>query len=293
MTNGKVQGRMTMEDTQRRREAVETIHDVVSAMRAVAAGRIQGAQRALAAARNYEALVARGLTVLPDSALRLPEPPRDAPTLLVVMLSEQPLCGAFNHELLPLCQRRRRELAAIGPVRLLAVGQRGTRLLASHDVVPDDVLAGAASLHGLRDLVKRIAAPIGRDYAAGRLAAVRVLYNRYRSVTEYVPTESQVLPAETIEPAAGARGTARRVNRFLSDAELLAGLVSELAFINLFRIAADSFASEQAARLVAMDGATHNTERLARELKDLEQRERQGEITRQVLELIGARFAAR
>jgi F-type H+-transporting ATPase subunit gamma len=67
--------------------------------------------------------------------------------------------------------------------------------------------------------------------------------------------------------------------------------VGEYELINLFRIAADSFASEQASRLVAMDGATRNTERALEELHALERRERQGEITRQVLELIAARFA--
>ena len=60
----------------------------------------------------------------------------------------------------------------------------------------------------------------------------------------------------------------------------------------MYRIAADSYASEQAARLIAMDGATRSTERLLKDLTELEQRERQEEITRQVLELIGARFAA-
>jgi F-type H+-transporting ATPase subunit gamma len=64
------------------------------------------------------------------------------------------------------------------------------------------------------------------------------------------------------------------------------------AFISLYRIACDSFASEQASRLLAMDGATRNTERMVNHLLDLERRERQWEITRQVLELIAARFAA-
>ena len=71
---------------------------------------------------------------------------------------------------------------------------------------------------------------------------------------------------------------------------LLAGLVSEYAFISLYRMAADSYASEQASRLVAMDGATRNTEKMLDTLRDLERRERQGQITRQVLELIAARI---
>ena len=62
---------MTLEQTQRRRQAVNTIHDIVGAMRAIAAGRIQGAQRALVAARRYEEVVRRGIAALaPESAVR-------------------------------------------------------------------------------------------------------------------------------------------------------------------------------------------------------------------------------
>lgn len=282
---------MTMEETHRRCEAVETIHDVVSAMRAIAAGRIQGAQRALATARRYEEIVARGVTALPAEAMQLPEPAPGAPTLLVVVMSEQPLCGAFNQDLLPLVERRQRELAAAGALRLVAVGQRGMRLLASRGIICDECLPAAVSLYGLRDLVKRLAAIMGKDYAAGKLEAVRVIHNRFQSITEHIPTEVQVLPPDLTRLRSAVDQPQRRFHRYLSDPALLAGLISELAFISLYRIAADSFTSEQAARLVAMDGATRNTEQLLKDLTELEQRERQGEITRQVLELISARFA--
>jgi F-type H+-transporting ATPase subunit gamma len=78
----------------------------------------------------------------------------------------------------------------------------------------------------------------------------------------------------------------------LPRAALLAGLVGEYAYISLYRAALESFASEQASRLVAMDAATHNTERLLEELREKERRERQAQVTRQVLELINARFTA-
>ena len=81
-------------------------------------------------------------------------------------------------------------------------------------------------------------------------------------------------------------------HRYLTPAELLGGLVQEYLFISLYLVAAESFASEQASRLVAMDASTRNTERMLETLRDLERRERQGEITAHVLELIGARFAA-
>jgi F-type H+-transporting ATPase subunit gamma len=280
---------MTLELTQQRRQAVSTIHDIVSALRAIAAGRIQGAQRALAGARRYQEVVERGLAALPGPP---PLPPVEGrPVLLVVALSEQPLCGPFNHDVLGLAERRWGELRRRGEARLLAVGQRGARLLAAHGIRPDETEASATSLHGLRDLVKRLAARVGPRYAAGEWGAVHVVYSRYRSVSEQVPTEERILPPDLARLwPAGVVG--RHFHRYLPTAELAAGLVSEHAFISLFRIAADSFASEQAARLLAMDAATRNTERMLQSLLDLERRERQGEITRQVLELLGAHFTA-
>jgi F-type H+-transporting ATPase subunit gamma len=280
---------MSLEQTQQRRQAVSTIHDIVGAMRAIAAGRIQGAQRALAGARRYEEVVERALAALPEPPL----PPRPGkPVLLLAAMSEQPLCGSFNHNLFELVERRRRELAREGEVRLAVVGQRGRRLLAAHGLTPDETEPAATSLHGLRDLVKRLAARVGPRYAAGELGAVHVLYSRYQSVSEQIPTEERILPPDLARVRRLAPPREQHWHRYLGLPELTAGLVGEYAFISLYRIAADSFASEQAARLIAMDSATRNTERLLESLLDLERRERQGEITRQVLELIGAHFTA-
>lgn len=282
---------MTLEQTQRRRAAVGTIHDIVSAMRAIAAGRIQGAQRALASARRYQEIVEQSLAALftQAGALQLPEL-AGRPALLIVMTSEQPFCGAFNQNVLTLAEKRSQELKQAGAVDLLAVGHRGVRQLIAHGQTPDQAESAATSLPGLRDLVKRLAAVVDRRFAAGKLGALHVIYSRYQSVSHQVPTEEQILP---LDPARFGKPTvaAREYRRYLELPELLAGLMSQYAFISLYRAAADSYASEQASRLVAMDAATRNTEKMLSGLMDLERRERQGEITRQVLELVGARFA--
>lgn len=283
---------MTLEQTRERRHAVGTIHDIVSAMRAIAAGRIQSAQRALAGARRYEAVVLRGLRAMAAGA-ESPVIPEVAgrPALLLVMTSEQPLCGAFNHNVIELARRRYLELQRDGPVFLVCVGQRGYRLLPAYGLAPDHGEPAATSPHGLRDLVKRLAQIVDRRFAENALGPLHVIYSRYQSITEQIPTEERVLPLDlrTLAPPGGAPPP--RFHRYLSAAPVLAGLISEYAFISLFRAAADSFASEQASRLVAMDGATRNTETMLGSLLDLERRERQGEITRQVLELIAARVA--
>lgn len=282
---------MTREETHRRRQSVATIHDIVSAMRSIAAGRIQGAQRALAVARRYQEVVLRAIAALPPEAIALPPLSAESCSTLLVMTSEQPLCGSFNQDVLALAEARWHELRDTGRVQLVVVGQRGLRQLASREIVADASESAVTSLQGLRDLVKRLSRMVGSMHVAGTLGTLRVIYNRYQSITEQIPTEEVILPPdlkrmrESVSPITG------RFHRYLEPSVLLANLISEFAFIDLYRIAADSFASEQASRLVAMDGASRNTERLLTELTDLEQRERQEAVTREILELISARFA--
>ncbi len=282
---------MTQEIAQRRRQAVETVHNVVSAMRAIAAGRIQSAQRALEGARRYHEVVLRGLAwLLPESETIATETDH-RPNTLLVMTSEQPLCGSFNPNVLALAERRIEELRQSGSVHLFVVGQRGIRQLLARGITRDGGEPAATSLEGLHDLVKRLAKLLGTRYATGELGALRVIYSRYHSISEQVPTEVQILPPDL--KCLRSSGPARppRFHRYLTAPELLTGLADEYAFISLYLIAAESFASEQASRLVAMDSSTRNTEQMLEKLISLERRERQAEITREVLELIGARFA--
>ncbi|HWA98224.1 MAG TPA: FoF1 ATP synthase subunit gamma [Pirellulales bacterium] len=282
---------MTLEQTQRRRQAVSTIHDIVAAMRAIAAGRIQRAGRALEAGRRYEDVVRRGIAAVAaqSSADSLPLV-NGRPPLLIVLTSEQPLCGAFNHAVLALAERRWQAMNREG-AQLVVVGQRGLRVLARRGITPHVAESGATTLQAVRDVVKRLAKMIDRRYASRSLGPLHIIYNRYQSVSEQLPTEERLLPLDLSQFRRQAP-RANPVRRYLPVEDLMAGLVGEYAFISLYRMAADSYASEQASRLVAMDGATRSTDRMVRSLVDLERRERQQEVTRQVLELIAARFAA-
>lgn len=278
---------MSNSQTRQRHDAVRVIHDIVTALRAIAAGRIQGAQRALAAAHRYEEVVLRALGGLLTQYPDLAWPDGAGQTLLIVFTSEQPLCGTFNQEVVAFAEEHWRALAAAGPTELVVVGQRGVRQFAAHGITVAHAETAATGLAGLPELVKRLAPRIDHGYATRQLREVRVIYNRYRSVSEKIPTEAVILPPD---PAVLKSESRCRRHHYLSNPELLAGLIGEYAFIRLFRIAADSFASEQASRLTAMDAASRNTEQMLDDLAALERRERQDLVTRQVLELLSTRF---
>lgn len=283
---------MTWEATHQRKQAVETVHDVVSAMRAIAAGRIQGAQKTLESARGYHEVVLRAMAALLDGSALLPAGVDHRPTTLLVMTSEQPLCGSFNPDVVGFAESRWEVLRKAGDAHLVVVGQRGIRQVMARGMEVTASEPAATTLEGLHDLVKRLADLLGTRHAAGDLGVLRVVFNRYQSLSEQVPTEIQVLPPDLERIRRAATSRPSKVLRYLTPAEILGGLVQEYLFISLYLVAVESFASEQASRLVAMDSSTRNTERMLETLRDLERRERQGEITAQVLELIGARFAA-
>ncbi len=262
-------------------------------MRAISAGRIQSAQRALLSARRYEEVVLRGILAVANDPTDLQNIPSTAgPTLLLVMTSEQPFCGSFNQDVLELAEQRLIELRAQGETHLVVVGRRGAQQLHAHGLIPDAIEVAATSVPGLRDIVKRLAARVDSSFAAGKLGTLRAIYNRYESISEQLPTDEQILPLDLSKIRQTVAPPLARFDRYLSKPAMLAGLVGQYAFIRLYRMAADSFASEQASRLTAMDGATRNTEKMLESLTDLERRERQGEITREVLELIASRFAS-
>jgi F-type H+-transporting ATPase subunit gamma len=281
---------VSLQETRDRRHSVEAVRDVVAAMRANAAGRISAAQRAMAAARRYREVVVRGLAAAGPAAALPVSRFESGSVLLVVLTSEQPLCGGFNHALIDRVVTAHRELTSHSSTELVAVGHRGSRALTARGLEPDHVEPGATSLAGLRDVVRRLSTRADHGYASGALVAVDVVYSRYRSVSEQEPTVERVLPLDPslLTPA----GTTPTFCCYLPDPQLVAGLVSQFAHIALYHAAAESYASEQASRLVAMDGATRNTGRMVDELAALERRERQHEITRQMLELTASRLAS-
>ena len=161
--------------------------------------------------------------------------------------------------------------------------------MATRGLVADQVEAGATSLAGLRDLVRRLSIRSDHEYASGAIASVHVVYSRYRSVSEQAPTVERILP---LDPSVVRSVDApSNFHRYLAEPPLVAGLVSQFAVVSLYHAAAESYASEQASRLLSMDAATRSTNRMVDDLTGIERRERQHEITRQMLELTASRIA--
>jgi F-type H+-transporting ATPase subunit gamma len=277
---------VSLAELQRQREAATVVHEIVSAMRAMAAGRVQGAQRALVSARSYYDTIQRGLqSVGPDHPLLADDAAVHREVALVIVTSEQGLCGAFNQNILARAQQRWEELPPTGRVHLFVVGRTGLLKVRALGMEPEAVHPAATAVRGLRDVVKGLTESLAERYAAGHITSMEVVYSRYQSVTQQVPTSIRVLPLKLDSSASQHQEPTKPFLHYLPLPALVTGLVREYLFIALYRVVAESFASEQASRLVAMDAATRHTADFLDELRRRERKERQNEITRQVLEL--------
>jgi F-type H+-transporting ATPase subunit gamma len=270
--------------------SVRNTRKITKAMQMVAAAKLRRAQEAAEAARPYAermTAVIGGLAASvgsSDSAPRLlAGTGRDQVHLLVVMTSERGLCGGFNSTISRLAKARAAELVAAGKtVKILTVGKKGREQLKRD---------WSASFVGHVDLsdVKRVgyaeAQKVGRDilarFAAGEFDVATIFFNRFRSVIAQIPTAQQVIPA-----AFEAASQPALYDYEPGEEAILADLLPRGVTTQVFTALLENGASEQGARMSAMDNATRNAGQMINRLTIQYNRSRQAAITKELIEII-------
>jgi F-type H+-transporting ATPase subunit gamma len=256
----------------------------------VAAAKLRRAQEAAEAARPYAermTAVIGGLAASvggSDSAPRLLSGTgRDQNHLLVVMTSERGLCGGFNSTISRLAKARAKELLEAGKtVKFLTVGKKGREQLKREY---------SAHFVGHIDLgdVKRVgyaeAQKIGKDilarFAAGEFDVATIFFNRFKSVISQIPTAQQVIPA-----AFEAASQPALYDYEPGEEAILADLLPRGVTTQVFTALLENGASEQGARMSAMDNATRNAGQMINRLTIQYNRSRQAAITKELIEII-------
>ena len=123
------------------------------------------------------------------------------------------------------------------------------------------------------------------QFAEGKYAKVILVYNEFKNVATQIIRNEQYLP---LVPASNDASTANADYLFEPSAEYILGeLVPKTLNVQLFKAVIDSAASEQGARMTAMDKATENAGELLKDLKLTYNRSRQAAITKEILEIVG------
>ena len=281
----------SLKDLKNRIGSVKSTRKITKAMQMVAAAKLRRAQDAAEAARPYAErmnAVMSGLATSvggSDSAPRLlAGTGKDQTHLLVVMTAERGLCGGFNSTIVRLARARANELLSQGKtVKILTVGKKGREQLrrdfAKYFIAHVDLSEVKRVAYGnaqgiARDLIQR--------FDAGEFDVATLFFNRFQSVISQIPTAQQVIPAVFEE----SEGASTLYEYEPSEEGILADLLPRGLATQVFTALLENAASEQGARMSAMDNATRNAGDMIDRLTIQYNRSRQAAITKELIEII-------
>lgn len=282
----------SLKDLKIRIESVKSTRKITQAMQMVAAAKLRRAQEAAEAGRPYADRMAAVMANLAAAASNAGDAPRllagtgkDDVHLLIVATAERGLCGGFNSSIVKLAKQHINELQASGKtVKIVTVGKKGREqlkreygdLFISHVDLSEVKRVGYANAQDIaREVLER--------FDAGEFDVATIFFNTFRSVIAQIPTARQLIPAEVDENA----GDKDAFYDFEPDEEeILRALLPQAVTTQIFTALLENAASEQGARMSAMDNATRNAGEMIDRLTILFNRSRQAAITNELIEII-------
>ena len=277
----------------RRRKAIRNIRKITRTMEMISTARFKRAMdRAVAATaytRRITALVGhlarRGLEVSHPLLQDRPEPKR---ALLLVLAANRGLCAGYNGNVVRLALARRQKLMETVPhVRLEVSGKRGISAFRFRKIQPDEAFTHFEDKPSFAE-VDVLATRYLVDFMSGALDRLDVVYTKFESASQQHAVVETLLPLSDLNGAEEESSAAEPQYEFLPSAESILEEVVPTSFkVRLFKCFLDAAVSEQIARMVAMKAATENADSMISQLSMSYNRARQGQITSELLEIIG------
>lgn len=287
----------SLKDLRNRIASVKATQKITKAMQMVAAAKLRRAQTAAEAARPYAermdailANIAGKVAGQPGAPALLGGTGKEDVHLLLVCTAERGLCGAFNSSIARLARDRANALIAAGKtVKIICVGRKGYDIL--RRVFPKQII-DVIDLRAVRQLGYENAAEIAQKivarYEAGEFDVCTLFYSRFKSVISQIPTAQQIIPPQLPETNSEAKaGTSMPAYEYEpGEGEILTDLLPRNLATQIFRALLENAASEQGARMSAMDNATRNAGDMIKKQTITYNRTRQAMITKELIEII-------
>ena len=274
--------------------SVKSTQKITKAMKMVAAAKLRRAQEAAEASRPYAerleavvASIASKVTVGPQSPKLLAGTGKDQVHLLVVATSDKGLAGAFNTNIVRLARKKAEELRAAGKtVKFYTIGKKGKDQLGRtyrSDII-NSIEPGDLGKLTFAD-VQGYAEDLNTRFEAGEFDVAHLLFSKFGSVLNQVPTAIQLMPVAIAETS-GAVGVSASVEYEPDEEEILADLLPRNVAVQLLRANRENAASEQGSKMTAMDNTTRNAGEMINKLTIQYNRTRQAAITTELIEII-------
>jgi F-type H+-transporting ATPase subunit gamma len=273
--------------------SVKNTQKITKAMKMVAASKLRRAQEAAEAARPYAvrmdkviASLAAKVTEGSDASPLLTGSGKNQVHLMIVATSERGLCGGFNTNIVKAARLKIQQLINDGKtVKILCVGKKGRAVLQRtyRDKIVDTIDLTNVKKLGFADAAS-ISARVQTMYAAGEFDIAWLYYSRFKSVMDQIPTEQQLIPVAIPVVAEATNDSA--VEYEPEEEEILAEILPRNISVQIYKALLENAASEQGARMSAMDSATRNAGDMIKRLTLVYNRSRQAVITKELIEII-------
>ncbi len=286
----------SLKDMRNRIASVKATRKITKAMQMVAAAKLRRAQEAATAARPYAERMAAVLGSLASkvsdktgASPLLVGTGKDQVHLLIVMTAERGLCGGFNSNIAKLARADAQRLIANGKtVKILTVGRKGADNL-KRDLGKN--IVERKDFQGVRQLTfahaEGVAKRVLEMFEAGEFDVATHYFSEFKSVITQKPTALQIIPATVNEASADAAKGAGAVHEYEpSEEEVLGFLLSRNISTQIFRGLLENSASFYGSQMSAMDNATRNAGDMINKLTIKYNRQRQANITKELIEII-------
>ncbi|MBM9537250.1 ATP synthase F1 subunit gamma [Desulfobulbus alkaliphilus] len=281
-----------LKDVKDKINGVKKTAQITKAMNMVASAKLRGAQEKMESFRPYAGKFADTMRDLSggmeNSDLPLMEV-RDVKTVeIVVFTSDRGLCGSFNANIIKAANRLRKQYEASGKrVQLVTVGKKGTQFFRKTGQLRtsfNDIM-GSFQMFNARE----ISHSITEAFLSGESDQVDIVYGRFHSVGVQKPEIEELLPIKplvTTEEAAGK--SAGGAYTYEPDpAEIMDVLLPLFLNVQIYHAMLEVGASEQAARMTAMDNATKACKDMIKDLTQLYNKARQAAVTGELMDIVG------
>ena len=289
----------SLKDMRARMNSVRQTRKITSAMKLVAASKLRRAQEQAEASRPFAERMSAMLQNLAQGVAGLPGAPpllagtgKDEVHLLIVATADRGLCGGFNSSIVRGARRRIQDLLGAGKqVKLILVGKKGRDMLRRDQ--RDRVVEFFDGIVGKRRIEyvdsQRVADRVLELYENGEFDVCTLVYNKFKSAVSQILTFQQLIPVPLPPPSEAAPVAAEggAIYEFEPDEENILGeLLPRNLAVQLFGALLENSASEQGARMAAMDSATRNAGEMINKLTLSYNRQRQAMITKELMEII-------
>jgi len=282
----------SLKEVRSRIVSVNSTKQITAAMKMVSAAKLRRAQDAILRMRPYaerlQAILSNVSASLDTSEGKFAQQREVKRVLIVAIVSNRGLAGAFNSQVLRLVRRTAAAHEAQGrTVHVLPIGKKALDAFRrTHYLEPQLPTDLGALFDGLNfDKVAPVAQLIMDRFVDGSYDEVRLVYNKFKNAAVQVVTDEQYLPV-----APPTQGDAKPSGEYIMEpdrATIVEEIIPKSLKIQLYKAVLDSHAAEHGARMTAMHKATDNADSLLKDLKLSYNKARQAAITGEILEIVG------